>query len=544
MGGCVSTPYKPVKSKKRQVHRVRRRLGKIPSSAFIAGKKGNGGLGSLVTDYSVRETVRVDLDTGNTTTCRRSEVANSTYHLTQLQWCHSQYDSNVICQDEAWFDSASILESESDDDFISIYGDGFPLPGLGQVLQYETSSRFIDDHCTEIRRSFIKIDGGGKLGKPSDLICQRRKSLDHRYGASKLLREEKRDSIDRTTPANILKSGLGHLVPSVSFNEKILNGTPTTMGYPAPNKKSMVFRLSFKRTSCDGDGTAEHLASKRLLYRPRAGLIIPCGEGEKMTTGCWREVLPSKFNLRSETYFKDKRKSPAPDFSPYVPIGIDLFVCPKKVSHIARHLELPNVIADSKLPPLLIVNIQFPTYPATMFLGDSDGEGMSLVLYFKISDTFEKDISPLFQESIRKLIDDEMEKVKGFAKESTVPFRERLKIIAGAVNPDDLNLHSAEKKLVQAYNEKPVLSRPQHNFYRGPNYFEIDLDVHRFSFISRKGLEAFRDRLKNGIVDLGLTIQAQRPEELPEQVLCCVRLDKIDFVDNGQIPTLLTVGDH
>jgi len=534
MGGCVSTPARRIGTRRKRRHRFGNRKVKISGASSISdngAKKKNGEAGPCLTaDYAVSEFVRMDFEKGETATCLRSEVANSTFHLTQLQWHRSQCDSNVICQEEAWFDSVSILDSDSDDEFSSVHGDGFPIVAnsianisSGQVVQYERSACFVDNgRKYEEYQSFVKIDGG----KAEELSSKRKKILDNSLGSFKCFKEV--DSDDKTRKSKLL--------PAVSFNEKLIQ---------QQKKPSAVFRLSFKRRSCEREEAVGQSQSKKYLYRPRAGLIIPCCTGDKLVPGSWSEIPPSTFKLRGENYFKDKRKSPASNYCPYTPIGVDLFVCPKKIDHIAQHLELPNLKAEGKVPPLLIVNIQLPTYPAAMFLGDTDGEGMSLVLYFRVSDTFDQDISAQCQENIKKLIEDDMEKVKGFAKESIVPFRERLKIMAGVVNPEDLQLSSTEKKLINAYNEKPVLSRPQHNFYKGPNYFEIDLDIHRFSYIARKGLESFRERLRNGILDLGITIQAQKPEELPEKMLCCVRLSKIDFVDqdHSQIPTLVTLDD-
>ncbi|KOM45907.1 hypothetical protein LR48_Vigan06g121300 [Vigna angularis] len=547
MGSCASNPNRKASGHKRRKHKSGKRRGNIPTSLPEMPLKRVSNAGSLVGDFNLSDFVNLDFENGASAPCRRSEVSNMKFHLTQLQY-HSQIDANVMMflmafrlmnfmelallpmfnmlhykyyagkyQEEAWFDSVSIIESDSDDDFSSVHGDCFPFAsnalasGPNQVVQYETASCFYE--------SYLKIDGSN---------CK--------------------------------------------------NGEKTQ---ETNSKQSTVIMLSVKRSSIDGyDKMTESCSSEKFLYRPKAGHQIPGSTQEKPSPGTWSVITPSVFKLRGENFFRhvklylsifchfmlifihqDKQKSPAREICPYVPIGVDLFSCPKKINHIARYIELPSVTENEKLPSLLIVNIQvcsfyahksymfftfdeLPTYAASVFLGDANGEGLSLVLYFKLSEDFENEISQNFRSMIKRFMDDEMEKVKGYTKESMVPYRERLKILAGVVNPEDLNLYSTEKKLINAYNGKPVLSRPQHEFYKGPNYFEIDLDIHRFSYISRKGLDSLRDRVKLGILDVGLTIQAQKQEELPEEVLCCLRLNKIDFVNHGQIPTLVTLENN
>ncbi|KAH0459706.1 hypothetical protein IEQ34_012520 [Dendrobium chrysotoxum] len=553
MGGCVST-HRANKYRRHSITSKKRR-GKVSATVLDAPKTRISNAGNC---YTLGEFVHVET---SASTRRKSEVSNLTVHLTQLQWHHSKIDADVICQDDAWFDSVSILESESDDDFSSIHGDNLSPANNAitrQMIHYENAARSVnavckfEDDCSPVTLAvehYLKGDGSKteehsfidecrdgrdkttsqQRNEISDsqlnkIYPRRKVVLDGNFGNLMGLLDDRHIDEGRKSTENTLKqltsSCLPRLVPSVNFNDKYQE--IPAVSPPASKRKSAVIRLSIKRKSYDGEETTE----------------------------CFKKILVSSYSrtfnpmfIRGEADTRDKKKCCAPNHAPYTPFGVDLFMCPCKIHHIAQHVKLPSLKSHDKVPSLLIVNIQLPTYPAAMFLGDSDGEGMSLVLYFRISDNYEKEITPTFQDMISRFIEDEIEKVKGFPKDSTVPYRERLKIMAGVVNPEDLLLSATEKKLVCAYNEKPVLSRPQHNFFRGPNYFEIDLDIHRFSYISRKGLEAFRERLKHGILDLGLTIQAQKQEELPEHVLCAVRLNKIDFINHGQIPTIMTLDE-
>ncbi|KAG2327485.1 hypothetical protein Bca52824_010213 [Brassica carinata] len=55
--------------------------------------------------------------------------------------------------------------------------------------------------------------------------------------------------------------------------------------------------------------------------------------------------------------------------------------------------------------------------------------------------------------SVDRFVDDEMEKVKLFTRESTVPFREKSKILTGLVNVEGLQLSSPRKHFFTTDND-------------------------------------------------------------------------------------------
>ncbi|KAJ6852333.1 uncharacterized protein M6B38_255170 [Iris pallida] len=409
---------------------------------------------------------------------RRSFISNPAFQIHQ--------GSGV---EEAWFDSNAAIESEDEEeDFHSVQDDTLSLSGIEPAASVSSRSSFRGPKSVD---DAVATDAGGGV-------------LDN---------------------CGILPNNCLPCLPSAM--------SATAAAAPGIDKRSALaskkaaLKLSFKRRSGEAHATSALLATKACLERPLAGTQVPFCKLEKKMMDSWSQIDPSTFRVRGVNYLRDKKKEFAPNYAAYYPFGVDVFLCQRKIDHITRFLNLPTVDSSRKFPPILVVNIQVPLYPAAIFQHESDGEGMSIVLYFKLSESYSKELPSIFQENIRRLVDDEVERVKGFPMDAIVPFRERLKILGRVANLEDLPLSAPERKLMHAYNEKPVLSRPQHEFYLGENYFEIDLDMHRFGYISRKGCETFVDRLKLCVLDVGLTIQGSKPEELPEQILCCVRLNGI-----------------
>ncbi|GMI67045.1 hypothetical protein like AT1G59650 [Hibiscus trionum] len=417
--------------------------------------------------------------------------------------------------DLAWRDCFSMFESELDEEFYSVYDDMISVTGSENPTVLSVSSP-----------RALSINNVNSQSKATDRPTEGNPVYVDDISSKSIRGDEKQGGNHIEFLSNNCLPCIPSIAPSL---ERKRSFNPSTLS----SKRKEPLKLSFKWR--EGHATPTLVSPKVPLQKPVAGTSVPCCPSEKNMPDCWSPLEPCSFKVRGHNYFRDKKKEFASNSAAFNPFGVDLFLSPRKIDHIARFVELPVFNLSEEIPAILVVNIQVPLYPITIFHSENDGEGMNLVLYFKLSESYSKELPLQFRENIIRLINDEVERVKGFPVDTIAPFRERLKMIGKVANLPDLHLSTAEKKLMNAYNEKPVLSRPQHEFYLGENYFEVDLDLHRFSYISRKGLEAFQDRYKLCTLDFGLTIQGNKPEDLPENMLCCIRLNQINHSNYSQM---------
>ena len=66
-------------------------------------------------------------------------------------------------------------------------------------------------------------------------------------------------------------------------------------------------------------------------------------------------------------------------------------------------------------------------------------------------------------------------------------------------------------------------------FFTGSNYLEVDIDVHSYAYLARKAFSGFIPRLSTVVFENAFVIQGNQADELPEMVLACARVSRVDF---------------
>jgi hypothetical protein len=92
--------------------------------------------------------------------------------------------------------------------------------------------------------------------------------------------------------------------------------------------------------------------------------------------------------------------------------------------------------------------------------------------------------------------------------------------------------------VIMSYNAKPVLIRRTGSIFRGPNYLEIDVHVHKFANLAKKSIHALSSRCGLMYMQIGFVIEGREDEELPEVLFACVGInrpqeDKAEFLLDG-----------
>ncbi|KAH9107872.1 hypothetical protein AeMF1_016817 [Aphanomyces euteiches] len=291
---------------------------------------------------------------------------------------------------------------------------------------------------------------------------------------------------------------------------------------PLPEGEPMAEpQTECKPTKAIPHGAVGYVDGKRAY----AGCSLDAVAAEASNTAkrAWAPLDATRFRVRKgPNYKRNKIKAPSgPALLELV--AVDVFQSDLKIDNVGSKVQLPKD-ADGRTD-LFILNTQIPCYtPSNPLWGEqkTDGVGINFITYFAIP------------KAIREQLDQDedpahpqIKLLKWFLEEDS-HVRDRLKAIVIVANPADQKLGRLEKHLLETYNGQPLLTRPEHRFYRGDGYFEVDIDGYIFNYLARKGLTGITEHFGNMVVDFGFVMEGHDDDELPENVFGSGSLCKID----------------
>eukprot|EP00047_Mylnosiga_fluctuans_P007037 m.250698 g.250698 ORF g.250698 m.250698 type:complete len:367 (+) comp16857_c0_seq1:142-1242(+) len=228
-------------------------------------------------------------------------------------------------------------------------------------------------------------------------------------------------------------------------------------------------------------------------------------------------------------YKRNGKKAPSgPEM--YDQIGFDVYRSPNKQLHLAAHTQMPKLPPGQDtpvagVPPIFIVNFMLPNYePPNPLWGTpiTDGPGFGVVSYFLMKESTRAALNGTTPATPAHRL---LQRLVAYEEE-----RVRMKAILNVLNAAELNFSSALASLINQYNMKPILTRPQHRFFTDyKTYFELDVDIHIFGYVGRRGLFMLMPLVNKVAADAGFVVEGWDDDELPENILFRSHIHGVNF---------------
>ena len=251
----------------------------------------------------------------------------------------------------------------------------------------------------------------------------------------------------------------------------------------------------------------------------------------------WMTMEASEFNLRTgPNYKRNGIKAPSGQ-SLYELVGVDCVQTPQRIDDIGGKVHFPEDWATATsnhpdVPAVFVVNAQIPsTFETSLFTEISDGDGWSLVHFFRIRPDVAEQLKNIETASPAvKLLAGYCKNAPEEQNSSRSPWFGRFKLILRCENIEQFGLPS----FITSYNGQPVLIRNTGNIMNNKracetHYAEMDINVHRFGSVPKKGLSMLMNRFDSMDISTAFCIESREDDEMPELVLGCARIHRPDY---------------
>lgn len=256
----------------------------------------------------------------------------------------------------------------------------------------------------------------------------------------------------------------------------------------------------------------------------------------------WCKASASQFQVRcGPNYPRNKFKAPSAEALGEV-VAMDAFYTKCKLHNIMQHgyIELPKATPGWSEPyaEFLVVNQMLPLhFKNALFTNEhTDGETVNLVTYVRfpagLAKGWRDDEEPRTAEQLLKRF------LLRADQDSNIAHC--LKELGLVLNTEEIktSLPRSVYSLLVRFNGKPILTRPEHQFFRHPEnrYFGIDLNGHQYTLTTRTGVAKAIGHLQHLVLGYGMVIEARKEHELPETLLFCSNLLRLSAAKGTPFP--------